>query len=83
MVEGGRAIGRSVDGSHKDGILINIRCLVTRIVNIHTLVQYSALNLPNKSLTPAKVITSEATNRSAIANEARKRLPILRRLRSV
>lgn len=40
-------------------------------------------NLPNKSLTPANVITSDATNRSAIANDARNKFPMRRRLRSV
>lgn len=40
-------------------------------------------NLPNKSLTPANVITSEATNKSAIANDARNKFPIRRKLRSV
>ncbi|KAJ8959831.1 hypothetical protein NQ318_011564 [Aromia moschata] len=39
--------------------------------------------LPKMSLTPANVITNEATKRSAIAREARKRLPIRRRPRSV
>lgn len=39
--------------------------------------------LPNISFTPANVITNEATNKSAIANDAKNRLPILRRLRSV
>jgi hypothetical protein len=38
---------------------------------------------PRISFTPANVITREATNRSAIANEAKNRFPIRRRLRSV
>lgn len=41
------------------------------------------IQYPSRSLTPAKVITSDATNRSAIAKDARKRLPILRKPRSV
>lgn len=40
-------------------------------------------NLPSKSLTSAKVITSEATNRSAIAKDAKNKFPILRKLLSV
>lgn len=35
------------------------------------------IQYPNKSLTPAKVITRHATNMSAIARETMKRLPIL------
>lgn len=40
-------------------------------------------NIPSKSLTPAKVITRDATNKSAIASDARNRFPIRRKLRSV
>lgn len=39
--------------------------------------------IPSKSLTPANVITREATNKSAIASDAKNRLPIRRKLRSV
>lgn len=42
-----------------------------------------AIKLPRRSFTPANVITKEATKRSAMASEAKKRLPIRRRLRSV
>lgn len=38
---------------------------------------------PKISLTPANVITSDATNKSAMANEAKNRLPIRLKLRSV
>lgn len=39
--------------------------------------------LPSKSFTPANVITNEATNKSAIAKDARNKFPMRRRLRSV
>lgn len=45
--------------------------------------QQQKYTLPKISLTPAKVITNEATNRSAIANDARNKFPILLKLRSV
>lgn len=38
---------------------------------------------PSKSFTPANVITREATNKSAIANDAKNKFPIRRKLRSV
>lgn len=41
------------------------------------------IQCPSKSLTTAKVITSAATNKSAMANEARNRFPILLKPRSV
>ena len=40
-------------------------------------------SIPNKSLTPANVITSDATNKSAMARDAKNKFPILRKLRSV
>lgn len=40
-------------------------------------------DVPSKSLTPAKVITSDATNKSAIASDAKNRFPMRRKLRSV
>lgn len=39
--------------------------------------------VPNKSFTPANVITNDATNKSAIARDAKNKFPILRKLRSV
>lgn len=39
--------------------------------------------IPNRSLTPANVITSDATNKSAMANDAKNKFPIRRKLRSV
>lgn len=39
--------------------------------------------LPNISFTPANVITNDATNKSAIAKDAKNKFPILRKLRSV
>lgn len=39
--------------------------------------------VPNRSLTPANVITSDATNKSAMANDAKNKFPIRRKLRSV
>lgn len=39
--------------------------------------------LPKISFTPANVITSEATNKSAIARDAKNKFPIRRKLRSV
>lgn len=41
------------------------------------------IQYPSKSLTTANVITNAATNRSAMANDAKNRFPILRRPRSV
>lgn len=41
------------------------------------------LFLPNISFTPANVITNDATNKSAIAKDAKNKFPILRKLRSV
>ena len=41
------------------------------------------IQYPRRSLTPAKVITRHPTKRSAIAKEARNKLPILLRPRSV
>lgn len=38
---------------------------------------------PSKSLTPANVITRDATNKSATASDAKNRFPIRRKLRSV
>lgn len=38
---------------------------------------------PNISFTPANVITNDATNKSAIAKDAKNKFPILRKLRSV
>lgn len=43
----------------------------------------SVFILPSKSFTPANVITKAATNKSAIAKDARNKFPIRRRLRSV
>jgi hypothetical protein len=40
-------------------------------------------NSPNISLTPANVMTKIDTNKSAIANDAKNKFPILRKLRSV
>lgn len=44
---------------------------------------YSPIYAPSRSLTPAKVITREATNKSAIASDAKNRFPMRRKLRSV
>ena len=38
---------------------------------------------PNRSLIPANVITNDDTNKSATASDAKNRLPIRRKLRSV
>lgn len=47
------------------------------------LIVFHIFYLPKISLTPANVITKSDTNKSAIANEAKNKFPILRRLRSV
>lgn len=44
---------------------------------------YLCIYIPNRSLTPANVITSDATNKSAMANDAKNKFPIRRKLRSV
>lgn len=41
------------------------------------------ISIPKISFTPANVITKDATNKSAMANDAKNKLPIRRRLRSV
>lgn len=43
----------------------------------------STKHIPKISLTPAKVITNDATNKSAIARDAKNKFPILLKLRSV
>lgn len=52
----------------------------------HQIIQYyhsGVYTVPNKSFTPANVITNDATNKSAIARDAKNKFPILRKLRSV
>lgn len=44
---------------------------------------FSVNVIPNISLTPANVITNDATNKSAIARDAKNKFPILLKLRSV